>query len=54
MLAQVLQAGSRLNEAETESALAVTLDGGKHREVTDTLERIRAARKAALAEPPHK
>jgi hypothetical protein len=34
MLARVLQAASRLKEAETEAATAVTLDGGKHPEVT--------------------
>jgi len=54
MLAQVLQAGSRLKEAETEAATAASLDGGKHAEVTSTLERIRAAIRAAPREPPHK
>ncbi|MGC9946894.1 MAG: O-antigen ligase family protein [Bryobacteraceae bacterium] len=54
MLAQVLQAAARLKEAETEAATAVALDGGKHPEVTRTLERIRAARVAAPVEPPHK
>jgi O-antigen ligase len=54
MLAQVLAARLRLNEAETEAATAVALDGGKHPEVTATLERIRAALRAASIEPPHK
>jgi hypothetical protein len=54
MLAQVLEAESRLKEAETEAATAVTLDGGKHPEVTSTLEHIRAAIGAASLEPPHK
>ena len=42
MLAQVLQAGGRLKEADAEAVRAVTLDGGKHVEVTGTLDRIRA------------
>jgi tetratricopeptide (TPR) repeat protein len=50
MLAQVLEAASRLKEAEAEAATAVALDGGKHPEVTRTLDRIRSAR----AESPHK
>jgi O-antigen ligase len=54
MLAQVLQAASRLKEAETEAATAVSLDGGKHPEVTSTLDRIRFALAAASMEPPHK
>jgi O-antigen ligase len=54
MLAQVLQAASRLKEAEAEAAAAVALDGGKHPEVTGTLEHIRSARSAAPLEPPHK
>ena len=54
MLAQVLQAESRLREAETEAATAVALDGGKHAEVTSTLDHIRAAVAAAPSEPPHK
>jgi O-antigen ligase len=54
MLAQVLQAASRLKEAETEAATAVALDGGKHPEVTGTLEHIRSAIGAAPVEPPHK
>ena len=54
MLAQVLQAESRLNEAETEAATAVALDGGKHPEVTGTLVNIRAAIGTAPLEPPHK
>jgi Tfp pilus assembly protein PilF len=54
MLAQVLQAASRLKEAETEAAIAVALDGGKHPEVTGTLEHIRAALGAAPPEPVHK
>jgi hypothetical protein len=53
MLAQVLQAASRLKEAEAEAALAVALDGGKHPEVTSTLDRIRALG-AAPMEPAHK
>jgi hypothetical protein len=54
MLAQVLQAASRLKEAEMEAALAVALDGGKHQEVTSTLDHIRVARGATLMEPTHK
>jgi tetratricopeptide (TPR) repeat protein len=54
MLAQVLQAASRLKEAETEAAIAVSLDGGKHPEVTSTLDHIRAALAAASMEPAHK
>jgi tetratricopeptide (TPR) repeat protein len=54
MLALVLQAASRLPEAETEAATAVALDGAKHPEVTSTLEHIRAAIRAAPVEPPHK
>jgi O-antigen ligase len=54
MLAQVLQAASRLKEAESEAATAAELDGGKHPEVTGTLEHIRAAMAAAPLEPPHK
>jgi Tfp pilus assembly protein PilF len=54
MLARVLQAASRLKEAETEAATAVTLDGGKHPEVTNTMLQIRSAIAAAPAEPPHK
>ncbi|MGA3044727.1 MAG: O-antigen ligase family protein [Bryobacteraceae bacterium] len=54
MLAQVLQAASRLNEAEAEAATAAALDGGKHPEVTGTLEHIRASIAAAPIEPPHK
>jgi Tfp pilus assembly protein PilF len=54
MLAQVLQAASRLKEAEMEAALAVELDGGKHPEVTGTLDRIRATLRAASIEPAHK
>ena len=42
MLAQVLEAGRRLHEAEVEAALGVALDGGKHEEVTRTLDQIRA------------
>ena len=53
MLAQVLQASSRLKEAEAEAAMAVALDGGKHPEVAATLDRIRSLR-AAPQEPPHK
>jgi len=54
MLAQVLEAASRLKEAEAEAATAVALDGGKHPEVTSTLEHIRAALRSAPLEPPHK
>jgi O-antigen ligase len=54
MLAQVLQAASRLKEAETEAASAVALDGGKHPEVTSTLAHIRAALRPAPIEPSHK
>jgi len=43
MLAQVLQAAGRPQEAELEALSAVELDGGKHAEVTATLDRIRAA-----------
>ncbi|HTT66028.1 MAG TPA: O-antigen ligase family protein [Bryobacteraceae bacterium] len=43
MLAQVLQAAARLPEAEAEAATAVEVGGGKHPEVTGTLERIRSA-----------
>ena len=42
MLAQVLEAGGRLKEADAEAVRAVTLDGGKHVEVTGTLDHIRA------------
>ena len=45
MLAQVLQAACACPEAETEAATAVALDGGKHPEVTHTLENIRRARR---------
>jgi hypothetical protein len=54
MLAQVLEAESRLTEAEAEAAAAVGLDGGKHPEVTGTLENIRGAIRAASVEPSHK
>ncbi|MGA3075019.1 MAG: O-antigen ligase family protein [Bryobacteraceae bacterium] len=54
MLAQVLQAASRLKEAEMEAAMAVALDGGKHPEVTSTLDRIRVALGATPIEPTHK
>jgi hypothetical protein len=54
MLAQVLRAASRLKEAEAEAATAVTLDGGKHPEVTNTMLQIRSAIAAASTEPPHK
>jgi tetratricopeptide (TPR) repeat protein len=54
MLAQVLQAASRLKEAEAEAATAVALDGGKHPEVTGTLEHIHSTLRAAPMEPPHK
>jgi tetratricopeptide (TPR) repeat protein len=42
MLAQVFEAGGRLPEAETEAAQGVALDGGKHEEVTRTLDKIRS------------
>jgi tetratricopeptide (TPR) repeat protein len=42
MLAQVFEAGGRLKEAEAEAAQGVALDGGKHEEVTRTLDQIRA------------
>lgn len=54
MLAQVLQAAARLKEAEVEAAAAAALDGGKHPEVTSTLEHIRRALRAAAVEPAHK
>lgn len=54
MLAQVLLASSRLQEAQTEGTLAAGLDGGAHPEVTSTLERVRIALKSAPMEPPHK
>jgi len=54
MVAQVLQAASRLKEAEAEAATAAALDGGKHPEVTGTLEHIRAAIRAMPPEPMHK
>jgi O-antigen ligase len=42
MLAQVFEAAGRLQEAETEAAQGVALDGGKHEEVTRTLDQIRS------------
>ncbi|MGA2742583.1 MAG: O-antigen ligase family protein [Bryobacteraceae bacterium] len=54
MLAQVLQAESRLKEAEDEAATAAALDGGKHPEVTGTLVNIRAAMGTASLKSPHK
>src|SRR5690242_11990332 len=45
MLAQVLSGGGRLQEAETEALAAVDLDGGRHAEVNQTLDQIRAASK---------
>ena len=54
MLAQVLQAASRLPEAEAEAATAAALDGGKHPEVTSTLEHIRASLRPTPAQPAHK
>jgi O-antigen ligase len=42
MLAQVLEAGGHLREAEAEAAQGVALDGDKHEEVTRTLDQIRA------------
>src|SRR5579862_585127 len=47
MLAQVLLAASRPQEAEVEAAAAVALDGGKHAEVIGTLDHIRAALRTA-------
>ena len=40
-LARLLALESRRDEAEREAALAVTLDGGKDAEVTQTLAEIR-------------
>ncbi len=54
MLAQVLQAGGRLKEAEQEASTAVSLDGGKHSEVTATRDRIRTAQATSAVEPQHK
>jgi len=54
MLAQVLHAARRLQDAEAEAALAVTLDGGKHAEVTGTLDRIRAELRAVPLKPYNK
>lgn len=54
MLAQVLRAASRPKDAEAEAVTAVALDGGKHPEVTSTLEHIRADLLTAPVEPPHK
>ncbi len=54
MLAQVLQAGGRLREAETEAGKAVELDGGKHAEVTATADRIHAAVRGPAPVPAHK
>lgn len=48
MLAQVLGTEGRVPEAREEAALAVKLDGGKHREVTDTLARLGSLPLAAL------
>ena len=45
ILAQVLSASGRLEEAETEAVAALDLDGGKHPEVNRTLDQIRAASK---------
>jgi O-antigen ligase len=42
LLAQVLRAGGRLQEASAEAALAADLDGGKNPEVSRTLAEIRA------------
>jgi len=42
MLAQVFEAGGRLKEAEMEAVQGVALDGGKHEEVTRTLNQLRA------------
>ncbi len=50
MLAQVLEAGARLPEAEAEAALAADLDGGQHPEVAGTLRHIRAALSGAPAQ----
>jgi tetratricopeptide (TPR) repeat protein len=54
MLAQVLRAASRPQDAQAEAETAVALDGGKHAEVTGTLEHIRADLRATPVEPPHK
>jgi hypothetical protein len=54
MLAQVLQAATRLKEADVEASTAASLDGGKHPEVTGTRERIRAALGTPAVEPAHK
>ena len=44
MLAQVFRQAGRLDEAEAEARRATELNGGKNREVADTLVQIRAAR----------
>ena len=46
-LAKLLEATGRMPEATLEAEVAVTLDGGKHPEVSETLVRIRAARAPA-------
>lgn len=53
MLAQVLEAGSRLGEAAAEAATAAALDGGKHPEVTGTLEHIQVKLKTKTVESTH-
>ncbi|MDD1678094.1 MAG: hypothetical protein LUO93_02775, partial [Methanomicrobiales archaeon] len=54
MLAQVLEAASRLPEAEAEAAHAMRLDGGKHPEVAATLDQIRAKLQTVTRQPQHK
>jgi O-antigen ligase len=54
MLAQVLLAASRPQDAQVEAETAVALDGGKHAEVTGTLEHIRADLHTTPLESPHK
>ena len=54
MLAQVLEAGLRLKEAEAEAAKAVSLDGGKHLEVARTLDQIRSRLQIVTQQPMHK
>lgn len=44
ILAQVLAAGGRWDEAKSEAQTAMELDGGKHPEVADTLSKIQQRR----------
>lgn len=53
-LAQLLQLEGRLPEAETEAALAVDLDAGKHPEVAQALARIRTQRASVGTTPLQK